>query len=74
MSKSRSRCQHDKCKNRVNVITGYCKYCDKKFCSNHNMMELHACEKFNDYIASSKEKFKESVLRQKCVADKVTPI
>ena len=38
------------------------------------MMELHACEKFNDYIASSKEKFKESVLRQKCVADKVRPI
>ncbi len=68
------RCKFENCKRRVNVITGYCKYCDKNFCADHNMMELHACEKLEDYIASRKEKFKESVLKQKCVADKVAPI
>jgi predicted nucleic acid binding AN1-type Zn finger protein len=68
------RCQFEKCKHKTNTITGHCKYCDKDFCGNHNMMELHSCEKLPEYIASHKEKFKESVMKQKCIADKIAQI
>ena len=37
-------------------------------------MEEHKCDKLEELIAARKEKFKESVMAQKCVASKIIQI
>ena len=68
------KCQFDDCKRKINNLIGECKYCSKKFCNKHYIMESHNCAKLTDWIASKKEKFKESILNQKCIAAKIIHI
>ncbi len=65
------KCELEDCKHKANFIMGDCKYCSKKFCDRHYIMEIHNCVKLTDHIASRREKHKESIMNQKCIADKI---
>lgn len=66
-----SRCEYDNCKRKINTLFDQCIYCKKNFCMKHNMMELHKCEKLDEYITNKKEKFKKSICAEKCTSSKI---
>jgi predicted nucleic acid binding AN1-type Zn finger protein len=41
----KSKCAFGECQDRVAKIIGFCKFCEKDFCSRHRTVESHTCEK-----------------------------
>jgi predicted nucleic acid binding AN1-type Zn finger protein len=68
------KCNFKNCKKKYNIFMGYCKYCSKKFCSYHYMIDKHECENFDGFISLKKEKLKLSISSQKCINNKIVPI
>jgi predicted nucleic acid binding AN1-type Zn finger protein len=48
-------CKHLECKSKISKIIGYCKSCDKSFCSKHRYPEAHNCPKLLEIKLSSKQ-------------------
>lgn len=69
-----TRCEYTDCKRKVHPFLGECKHCMKKFCNKHYMIDLHQCEKLDDYILGRKEKLNKTIMNQKCQGSKIIHI
>lgn len=49
-------CKNINCNNKVLKIIGYCKSCDKTFCSKHRYPESHNCPRLLEIKLNSKQK------------------
>lgn len=72
--KKKNICHFETCKKKIIMVTGLCKICSYEYCINHNMPELHNCNKFSQHLASIREKHQKYLLENKCVANKVEQI
>lgn len=50
-----THCKHLDCKNKVSKIVGFCKSCDKYFCSQHRYPETHSCIKLTEIRSNEKQ-------------------
>lgn len=48
-------CENTNCNNKILKIIGYCKSCDKKFCSIHRYPESHNCIKLLEITLKNKQ-------------------
>jgi predicted nucleic acid binding AN1-type Zn finger protein len=59
------------CKERVVKIIGDCKYCKKKFCSKHRMVESHNCENLESCRQQHFQKNSQKLSSEKTTARKM---
>lgn len=67
-------CKFLNCKSKVSVIVGYCKNCNKYFCSEHRYIEAHSCEKLSEIKNKQKEELNEKLHRYAVTKDKIIKI
>jgi predicted nucleic acid binding AN1-type Zn finger protein len=60
-----TRCDFEKCANRVAQIIGNCKACKGKWCLAHRLPEQHACTNMDDIKRASFETNKQTLMQQK---------
>lgn len=73
MNRINMKCHFENCKKSV-VIIGDCKYCNKKYCMTHRLVEEHLCPNIIDCRNQAHKKFAEQLVANKCVAVKVDKI
>eukprot|EP01103_Thecamoeba_quadrilineata_P008763 TRINITY_DN18493_c0_g1_i1.p1 TRINITY_DN18493_c0_g1~~TRINITY_DN18493_c0_g1_i1.p1 ORF type:complete len:142 (-),score=20.59 TRINITY_DN18493_c0_g1_i1:30-455(-) len=66
-----NKCVYSGCTKRPALIIGDCRFCGKKYCSQHRLPETHNCHNISDCRNQSYEKNKEKLMREKCVGIKV---
>jgi ubiquitin C len=66
-----NKCAFEGCVKKIAVIVGDCKFCQKKFCTQHRLPESHSCPNIQACRQQSFDKNKEKLLREKCVGVKV---
>jgi predicted nucleic acid binding AN1-type Zn finger protein len=66
------KCAFGDCKKRGVVIVGDCRFCTKNYCSNHRLPETHCCAQLASCKSQHFESNKEKLLKEKCVAPKVS--
>ena len=44
----KERCFFKICNKKIHLISYECKYCNKKFCNNHILPEVHECEEIKN--------------------------
>lgn len=67
------KCEYTDCK-KSTVIIGDCKYCNKKYCMTHRMVETHSCSNIKDCHHQARQKFAKQLIDNKCIAVKVDKI
>lgn len=67
------KCNFISCKKSIAII-GSCKFCNDKFCNEHRLVENHYCTSMNRCRDEAFEKNALTVLRGKCVANKIQNI
>jgi predicted nucleic acid binding AN1-type Zn finger protein len=63
-----------KCKKRTVLVVGFCNYCKKDYCNLHRLPESHYCIEFNKLKPQRCDEQTKKLMREKCVAKKVTNI
>jgi len=53
-----NKCNFEGCAKKIAVIVGDCKFCQKKFCTQHRLPEDHDCE--FDFMSKDREKLKKA--------------
>jgi len=66
------RCAAAECKKKAVMLVGDCRFCRKSFCAKHRLPEDHVCGEMEECKKQQFEKNKEKLLKEKCVAEKVT--
>jgi len=66
-----SKCAHGDCSAKPVLIIGDCKFCIKKYCSQHRLPESHFCTNMQSCREQHFNKNKAKLESEKCVASKV---
>merc|ERR1712144_4079 len=69
--KKKNGCGVDGCKDRVVLLAGDCKWCQKSYCQAHRIPECHHCPSIKDCKAEAQRILAEKAGGMKCVAQKM---
>merc|ERR1712199_21201 len=72
--KKKNGCGVDGCKERVVLLVGDCKFCQKSFCQKHRLPETHACTEMQNCKAQAQEQLVAKMGTMKCVAQKMQAV
>ena len=66
--------KEDDCKQKKSQSVGYCKWCQKTFCSAHRLPESHNCIGLKDCKTQAFNINKNKIYNEKCVMNKVASV
>lgn len=67
-------CEKTNCNNKILKIIGYCKECDKSFCSIHRYPETHFCPKLSEIKLMGKKELINKLHSNSIKSNKITKI